>query len=119
MKLVKEFHFDSAHFLPNYGGKCKNMHGHTYRVELTVEGPVDQESGMVMDFAELKGYIKAVEVRFDHKVLNEVMMKIPTAENIAMEILNTFNETLPESIGNISVKLWEGLSNAVIAEKVG
>lgn len=53
MKIAKEFTFDSAHFLKDYHGKCERMHGHTYKMRVTVEGEI-QKNGLVMDFSEIK-----------------------------------------------------------------
>lgn len=75
MLLYKEFTFDSAHFLPNVpvGHKCKEMHGHTYRLRVWLEGPLLPELGWVMDFADLKAVVKPVVERLDHKCLNNIV----------------------------------------------
>lgn len=85
MIVVKRVSFDSAHFLPNYDGKCRNTHGHHWVVEMGVEGLV-KSNGMVMDFSRLSSFLKdnVVEV-FDHKLLNDIIPN-PTAENIATYI---------------------------------
>ena len=57
MKVSKEFTFDSAHFLPKYYGKCERMHGHTYKLRVTVEGELG-DNGLVMDFVVLKRIVK-------------------------------------------------------------
>lgn len=72
--VVKEFTFDAAHFLPNYDGPCKNMHGHTYKLQVGVVGaeraPLNDE-GFVIDFAELKKIVKECVVGvLDHTVLD-------------------------------------------------
>ncbi len=85
MLVSKEFTFDSAHFLTKYHGKCENMHGHTYRLRVTVSGPVGEE-GMVVDFKELKALVKERVIdRYDHQNLND-FFENPTAELIAMRI---------------------------------
>jgi len=85
MQVAKEFSFDSAHFLPNYYGKCEGMHGHTYRLQVVVEGEVG-ENGLVMDFVILKRIVKKkVLDKIDHKVINDVI-EIASAENTAIWI---------------------------------
>ena len=59
MKVSKEFTFDAAHYLTKYHGKCENLHGHTYRLRVTVEGNLDEED-MVMDFCELKELVEGI-----------------------------------------------------------
>lgn len=85
MLVSKEFTFDSAHFLTKYHGKCENLHGHTYRLRVTVSGPVNEE-GMVVDFKELKALVKERVIdRYDHQNLND-FFENPTAELVAMQI---------------------------------
>lgn len=87
MQVTKEFTFDSAHFLPRYYGKCEKMHGHTYRLLVTVEGEVG-ENGLVIDFVILKKIVKErVLNKLDHQVLNDVL-DVPSAENTAIWIWN-------------------------------
>lgn len=85
--ITKDFTFDAAHHLHHYEGKCKNLHGHTYRVVMTVSGYVD-EIGMIMDFSELKSiYRTAVHDQVDHQYLNEVLPPMnSTAENMVVWI---------------------------------
>jgi len=83
MLLTKIFTFHSAHFLPNYHGKCEDMHGHTYKMEVTIEGK-PKEDGMIMDFKQVKEIVnKKVVDKLDHKLLNDVIEN-PSAENIAI-----------------------------------
>lgn len=82
MQVGKIFTFDSAHFLPNYYGKCERMHGHTYRLKVVVEGPIG-DNGLVIDFVILKKIVKEqVLDRIDHQVLNDVLA-VPSCENLA------------------------------------
>ncbi|PIZ71641.1 6-carboxytetrahydropterin synthase QueD [Candidatus Peregrinibacteria bacterium CG_4_10_14_0_2_um_filter_43_11] len=82
MIVGKEFTFDSAHFLPKYYGKCEKLHGHTYRLRVSVEGKIG-ENGLVMDFVILKKIVKEqVLDKLDHTLLNDVI-DIPSCENIA------------------------------------
>lgn len=115
IKLTKSFNFDSAHFLPNHKGKCSSMHGHTYRLEVTVireEGQLintGSDEGMVIDFADLKEIVKEeVLDKIDHKVLNEVFSFRTTAENMAAHIFAVLTEKL-HSVGVRvdKIRLWE------------
>ena len=87
MLVTKEFEFDSAHYLPNYYGKCERMHGHTYKLQVTVEGKVG-ENGLLIDFVILKKIVKEkVLDQLDHQVLND-FLEVPSAENVAIWIWN-------------------------------
>ena len=90
MIVSKKLSFDAAHFLPNYEGKCKDVHGHTWKVEVACSGDLREDTGMVVDFKELKKFLEWVEDRFDHKLLND-FIKNPTAENISKYIFDEFN----------------------------
>lgn len=104
MKVVKCFSFESAHYLPNYVGKCKQMHGHSYRLEVAIEGKVNPDTGMVIDFSDLKYRVtKNIIDCLDHKVLNDVIPN-PTAENILIWISKKIE--LPEQTV-LSMRLWE------------
>lgn len=85
MEIFKEFTFDSAHWLPNVpaGHKCGRMHGHTYRIRVSVVGEVDSDTGFVIDFADLKSEVKPVIDSLDHQVLNDFITN-PTCENLAV-----------------------------------
>lgn len=127
MKITKVLTFDAGHRLSDYEGKCKNLHGHTYTIEITIEGELN-ELGMVMDFSDLKElYKNIVESKFDHKTLifkddplnktlaravpNEWLVLLdynPTVENIAHDIFNMLNsEFNQKSIKLSKIKLWE------------
>ncbi len=85
-------------------GKCGNLHGHTYVLEVTIEGEPSSETGMVMDLKALKDLIvEAVVNRFDHKHLNEDLPyfkeKLPTPENMAVVIWELLEPRLPEGQG--------------------
>ena len=84
MTIGRTYRFESAHFLPNVPNwhKCKNMHGHNYRVEIVVAGLPD-DRGFIMDFAELDESVLPLVKKLDHRLLNEVGIANPTAENIA------------------------------------
>lgn len=95
--VSKEFTFDAAHHLHNYEGKCKNIHGHTYRVVLGVSGYTD-ERGLVIDFGDIKEIWKQkIEVHLDHRYLNETLPPMnTTAENIVVWIYEKLVEALQE-----------------------
>ena len=108
MLVTKEFTFDAAHFLPRYHGQCEDLHGHTYRLQITVEGPVGNE-GMVMDFAILKQLVsKKVLERLDHKLINDVI-EVASAENMAVWIWQQLSASsaFPTGVNLQEVKLWE------------
>ncbi|MCY1002240.1 6-carboxytetrahydropterin synthase QueD [Myxococcus sp. MISCRS1] len=84
-EISREFTFEAAHFLPNVppGHKCSRVHGHSYRVEVTVRGPVDPHYGWVVDFATLTEAWQAMHAQLDHRLLNDV----PGLENPTSELL--------------------------------
>lgn len=96
IKTTKQFRFESAHFLPNHDGKCRNLHGHSYILEVSVEGDVIQDGpkeGMVIDFADLSKLVKEEVIsKWDHKCLNEIVSFVPTAENLAMEVIRILQD---------------------------
>ena len=108
MICSKKCSFDAAHFLPNYEGKCRNMHGHHWKVEVAVEGEVDKETGIVVDFILLKRLLQEKVIdRFDHKLINDTIEN-PTAENIASYIKNEFEFiTWLDNIRLAYIRVWE------------
>lgn len=108
-RVTRAFAFESAHQLPWHGGKCKRLHGHNYRLEVTVEGPLDQ-NGVVVDFDELRDVVqREVVEHYDHRHLNE-LMENPTAELIAHEVWKRL-----EAAGLVVVRLrlWETPDSSV------
>ncbi|CAM3897489.1 6-carboxytetrahydropterin synthase QueD [Lederbergia lenta] len=95
--VSKEFTFDSAHHLHCYEGKCKNLHGHTYKVIFGISGYVDHH-GLVIDFGDIKNIWKSeIEVHLDHKYLNESLPPMnTTAENIVVWIYEKMVAALQE-----------------------
>jgi 6-pyruvoyltetrahydropterin/6-carboxytetrahydropterin synthase len=93
--VSKEFTFDAAHHLHCYEGKCKNLHGHTYRVIFGLSGFADQR-GLMFDFADIKEIWKnEIEIFLDHKYLNESLpLMNPTAENMVVWIYEKMVEAL-------------------------
>ncbi len=106
-ELITTFRFDAAHALPNLppDHKCRRMHGHSYRVDIHVTGPVDERLGWVMDFAQIKRAVQAVLDRIDHRYLNE----IPGLENSTSEILAKYlwDRIAQEVPGLSAVTIWE------------
>jgi len=103
MLITKKFTFDSAHKLLNYEGKCKHLHGHTYTLNVTVKGEVEKNSGMIIDFGDIKKIVKKNALdTLDHNYLNDIIEQ-PTAENIAVWIWNHLNKDL----NLFKIELWE------------
>lgn len=123
--LTKEFEFEAAHQLRDYQGSCKNLHGHSYVVEVQLSGYVDVPSddlskNMLMDFKSIKSLLlEHCLKRYDHSFLNESMCKEgssecyyahPTAEFMAVDFFSTIKqqmESLYPQITLESVKVWE------------
>ena len=98
MEIFKSFSLECAHRLPNVpaGHKCARVHGHSFRVELHVAGPVDPHLGWVMDFADVKRSFEPLFERLDHRYLNDVAgLENPTSENLARWIWRELRPTLP------------------------
>lgn len=111
--IRKQFSFEAAHSLPNHAGKCRELHGHSYRVELAFEGEIkpargESDDGMVVDFLDVSEWWKReVQPLVDHRHLNDAMPEEfhpTTAENIASWMLSLVaNAGLPVS----AVTVWE------------
>jgi len=98
VEIFKTFTLESAHRLPNVpeGHKCARVHGHSFRVELHVSGPVDPHLGWVMDFAEIKQAFEPLFQRLDHRYLNDVPgLDNPTSEQLARYIWQELKPALP------------------------
>jgi 6-pyruvoyltetrahydropterin/6-carboxytetrahydropterin synthase len=132
IRVTKQFGFESAHALWNYDGKCKNIHGHSYKLYVTVSGiPIEDTShyklGMVIDFGELKDIVKTniVDV-FDHAVIlnkmapHQEFIKVPqmfdrfittdyqpTCENMVCDFASIIRKHLPKGVDLHSVRLYE------------
>lgn len=132
LKVTRHEEFEAAHLLPDYEGKCRNLHGHTYKIELTLEGPqMEGYYGMVMDFNDLKAMIKdivpdhmfmywsedniskeIVEVLNKYNLKSKVFPHATTAENMVKDFAQMFEDyiqnelKLPE-VHVYEVNLWE------------
>lgn len=132
IRVTKMFEFETAHALHNYDGLCRNIHGHTYKLSVTILGePISDESstklGMVMDFGNLKQIVKPNIVdKYDHSILlskkeeteyfeseNKLFKRIhivdfqPTAENMVIHFAEIIKSLLPENIELFSIRLHE------------
>ena len=116
-EISVEKHFDAAHFLRGYQGKCEALHGHRFRVVARISAPRLDSIGMAYDFTELKQHLNGILSKFDHTCLNDVppFDKInPSSENIATTIYNELKPKLagtPVSISSIEV--WESPQTGV------
>ena len=97
MRLERSYRFEAAHFLPKVpaGHKCARMHGHSYLVEVVIEGEIDPERGWVMDFADIDDRAAPLVRELDHHVLNEIEDLVnPTSELLAVWLWKRLAPTL-------------------------
>lgn len=98
VRLSKSFGFEAAHWLPCFpeGHKCRRMHGHSFRVEVIVEGELDPSVGYLMDFADIRRATEPIERALDHRCLNEIDgLENPTSEMIAAWMWSRLKPSLP------------------------
>ena len=116
-EITVEQHFDAAHFLRGYQGKCESLHGHRFRVVVGLKAKTLNDIGIAYDFSELKQKLSEILVRFDHTCLNDVKPfdKVnPSSENIASNIYNELKLKLAEAPVSIStVEVWESPESRV------
>lgn len=111
MRVRRSFDFDAAHRLPHHPGKCRELHGHAYRLVVTVDRPVDPASGLAVDFSELKAVVKREVVDLlDHRYVND-LIENPTAEIMAVWIWNRLAAPLS---GLVEIELFETRSCSVV-----
>ena len=99
MELRKTYQFEAAHHLPNVAPehKCRRLHGHSFRVELVISGPVDPHYGWVIDYADISKVFKPIWETLDHHYLNEIPgLENPTSENIAIWLWQQTKPLLPQ-----------------------
>ncbi len=101
IEVVKEFSFDAAHFLPGHPGKCKECHGHRWVLQVGVQGGINPETGMVIDFGDIKKVVEQYIIsELDHKFLNELEPRLafpteqPTAEKIIKWIVTILTKRI-------------------------
>ena len=136
MKIAKEFHWEMGHRLPEHFGKCKNIHGHSYRMIVELEGDLD-DNGMIMDYYDLKKLVNPVIEELDHafmvyekdkqiiEFLNSVNSKKvivgfqSTVENICRYILHEIRkQKLPANVNKLKVRIFESIDDYA-EEEVG
>ncbi len=117
-EIVVENHFEAAHYLRGYQGKCENMHGHRYRVVVHIEVRQTNDIGLALDFTVVKKYLNAILDRFDHTCLNDISPFTginPSAENIASTIYGELAEKLAAEPAKLTaVEAWETPFQGVI-----
>jgi 6-pyruvoyltetrahydropterin/6-carboxytetrahydropterin synthase len=109
-EIAVEESFAAAHALRGYRGKCERVHGHNYRVQVLVEGPQLNPTGLLMDFVDLKRILHAAIDRLDHQFLNEVApfdQMNPTAENMAKFFYDEIAPQVPPPARLAAVRVWE------------
>ncbi|WP_319500003.1 6-carboxytetrahydropterin synthase [uncultured Draconibacterium sp.] len=132
IRVTKKFHFEMGHVLHNYDGLCRNIHGHTYNMEVTLLGEIREEKGhpkdgMVVDFGKLKKLVKDKIVNvYDHSLVvsqiyadknQEHLLKAterlivhdfqPTSENMCVYVAGVLQQELPEDVSLYSIRLYE------------
>jgi 6-pyruvoyltetrahydropterin/6-carboxytetrahydropterin synthase len=115
--IRKSFTFEAAHVLPNHPGKCSRLHGHSYRLDVTLAGPLQPDgpaAGMVEDFEVVSRVVKAAVIaELDHRSLNE-LIENPTAENIVRWVWGRLSAELPLLT---ELTLWETRKACVVLSK--
>jgi 6-pyruvoyltetrahydropterin/6-carboxytetrahydropterin synthase len=109
-ELSVKSHFDAAHALHGYPGECRELHGHTWDVEVTVSGAKLDGVGIVYDFKDLKADLAGILDSYDHAFLNEVPPfdeLNPTAENLARVVFEKLEESVGPAVDVVSVSVWE------------
>jgi 6-pyruvoyltetrahydropterin/6-carboxytetrahydropterin synthase len=107
-EICVEHTFSAGHALRNYRGKCENVHGHNYRVQVCLAGPQLDENGLLFDFSELKKRLRAASEYLDHQFINDLKPfdRInPTAENLAKFFFDEIQKDLKIPIAY--VRVWE------------
>jgi 6-pyruvoyltetrahydropterin/6-carboxytetrahydropterin synthase len=116
-EISVEKHFDAAHYLRGYQGKCEAMHGHRYRVVVKIKAAKLNDIGLAYDFVDLKRYLKGILDRFDHTCLNDIppFDEInPSAENIASTIYHELKDRLASNPVTLTcVEAWESPEQGV------
>ena len=98
VRLVKSFGFEAAHWLPTFPQehKCRRMHGHSFRVDVVVQGEVESAKGYLVDYGEIKAAIEPIRQQLDHYCLNEIDgLENPTSEMLAKWIWDRLRPSLP------------------------
>ena len=99
VSLTKTIDFESAHFLPKFpeDHKCRRLHGHSFKVDVVIEGEVDPDKGYLRDFGEIKAVLDPIRNQLDHRLLNDIEgLENPTAEMLARWVYDKVKPELPE-----------------------
>ncbi len=98
IRLAKSFSFEAAHFLPSFpeGHKCRRMHGHSFKVDVVVEGPLDPARGYLVDYGDIKRAVAPLQDELDHRLLNDLPgLANPTSEMLAVWVWDRLHPVLP------------------------
>ena len=109
-ELTVRSEFAAAHRLRGYGGSCENLHGHNWRVELHLAGEKLDELGLLVDFRDVKGALRAALDELDHTYLNDVPpfdSANPTTENLSRFLYERLSAAMPDGVRVRKVVLWE------------
>src|SRR3990172_3042573 len=110
-EISVEYSFAAGHALRGYKGKCENVHGHNYKVQVTVAGEQLNASGLLVDFVDLRAAIQSIVDRLDHRFLNDLApfdQLNPSAENLARYMCEELQPQVKEQAVRIqSVTVWE------------
>ena len=111
MRVRRRFRFEAAHRLPRHPGKCRELHGHSYELVVIVERAVEPDSGIAIDFSDLKRVVReAVVSRVDHRCLND-LMENPTAELLAVWV---WERLAPLLDGLVEIEIFETRDSSVV-----
>jgi 6-pyruvoyltetrahydropterin/6-carboxytetrahydropterin synthase len=136
MKIAKEFHWEMGHRLPEHFGKCKNIHGHSYRMIVELQGEVN-DGGMIMDYYDLKKIVNPIVDQLDHafmvfeedqeivRFLESVKSKKvivnfqSTVENICRYILTELKkQSIPSNVKKVKVRIFESIDDYAEEESI-
>lgn len=107
VEITKKFEFEAGHYVPGHEGRCKYVHGHSYKLYVTLSGPIS-ENGVVVDFSTLNSIVVPLINERDHGFMNDIY-EFPTAEVMAAHLMDSIESAL-ETFGNVhceEVKLYE------------
>lgn len=118
-ELMVRSNFAAAHQLREIGGSCEQLHGHTWKVEVFLQGEELEEKGILMDFRELKSIVKKWIDKLDHHYLNDVLEGMnPTTENLARYLFEKLEESIRSKGTKLSrIRVWESDDACVSYEK--
>jgi 6-pyruvoyltetrahydropterin/6-carboxytetrahydropterin synthase len=109
-ELLVQSEFAAAHYLREYEGKCENLHGHNWKIEMVLRSSKVDRAGMLIDFKHARSILSSVLEAYDHRYLNDVgefKDVNPTTENISRILYKAIGERLPEGVKVAKVTCWE------------